>query len=170
MNDLQFYEELYALKTTLRRGWQRVGVEGRAESDAEHTFSMMLAALTIMAHADTGLDQLRVLKMIAYHEMGEIDVGDITPHDGVSAADKHQRELAAIERLAAQYRLPEMLALWQEFEEAQSPEAKFVKALDKYDAFRQAQVYEHRGLAPEGTADEFYRGASALIDFITGIC
>ena len=150
---MDFYDELVILKTIERSGWRRKKIDGRIESDAEHTFSMLLMAMKMMWKHELGLDQLKVLKMIAVHELGEIDVGDITPFDGISAEQKHAAERAAVQRIAEQYELPEAEKLWTEFEEAGTKEARFVKALDKYDAVKQAQNYERRGLAPAGTAD-----------------
>ena len=48
---MTFYEEIAKLKTTLRKGWlmRNVGEFARVESDAEHTFSMMMLALEIMS-------------------------------------------------------------------------------------------------------------------------
>lgn len=140
---MTFYEEIAKLKTTLRKGWlmRNVGEFARVESDAEHTFSMMMLALEIMSKEKTNLDQLKVLKMIAYHELGEIDFGDITPFDNVPKEEKHKKELACVERLASEYNMPEIKELWLEYEENSTPEAKFVKEIDKYDAVMQSKVY-----------------------------
>lgn len=163
---MDFYEELFKLKTLLRTGWLYRHVNGRVESDAEHVFSMLLVALRIMARKDMPLDQLKVVKMIAYHELGEIDVGDITPCDNVSREEKYEMELSAIRRIAAAYDMPEILSIWLEFEEGVSPEAQFVKALDKADAVEQARVYETHGLALKGLYDEFYTRSQAQTDYI----
>lgn len=37
--------------------------------------------------------------------------------------------------------MPEILTLWQEFEEGKTPEAQFVKEMDKLDAIMQSKIY-----------------------------
>lgn len=160
---MEFYDEIFKLKNVLRRGWRLRGVEGRAESDAEHTCGMVLLGLEMMSKNDLKLNKLKVLKMIVYHELGEIDVGDITPVDNVSKAEKFEREYVAIKRISDTYNMPEILDLWLEFEEAQTPEAKFVKELDKYEAVKQARVYEEQGLVKPGLYEEFYRTSKDLM-------
>lgn len=143
---MTFYEEIAKLKTFLRRGWLMRDVDKinggmRVESDGEHTYSMILLALEMMNKHDLKLDQLKVLKMIAYHELCEIDAGDITPFDNVTKEEKHRREHQCIKRLAKEYKMPEIETIWLEFEEENTPEAKFVKKIDHYDAVLQAKIY-----------------------------
>ena len=151
---MNFYNEICKLKQVLRRGWIIKNVPGRIESDAEHCFSMQMLALEIMAKNDLKLDQLKVLKMIAYHELGEIEVGDITIHDGVSIEDKYKMELAAIEKLSKQAKMPEIKELWLEYEENKTPEAQFVKLIDAYDAVLYSKIYKDNLDLPK-TFEEF---------------
>lgn len=144
-----FYDEISKLKETERRGWKRNGVQGRIESDAEHTFSMTMLALDIMSHNDFKLDKLKVLKMISYHELCEIDAGDVTPFDNVTSEEKFEKEYACIKRLSEEYNMPEIESLWLEFEECKTPEAIFVKHLDKFDAIQQAKVYSDKQNRPD---------------------
>ncbi|MEG1581953.1 MAG: HD domain-containing protein [Clostridia bacterium] len=146
---MTFYEEIYKLKTIIRKGWQERDVQGRVESDAEHTFSMALLGLEIMSKNKLKLDELKVLKMIIYHELCEIDVGDITPFDKVSKEDKFNKEHACIKRISKDFNMPEIENIWLEFEECLTSEAKFVKKLDKYDAVLQSQIYAESQNKPE---------------------
>jgi putative hydrolase of HD superfamily len=73
------------------------------------------------------------MKMALLHDLVEIDAGDVFIYGDLS--QQYEKELAALERLAGL--LPEPLttefkALWIEFEDAASPEARFVKALDRF--------------------------------------
>ena len=136
------YEEIYKLKDIVRRGWILAGVpKFRKESDAEHTFSMLILALELMAKNKLKLDELKVVKMIAYHELCEIDAGDITPYDDITVQERFEREYACIKRLAKTYNMPEIESIWFEFSEQKTPEAKFVKMIDKVDAIEQACAY-----------------------------
>ena len=87
MNE-KLYAEIFKLKNVIRNGWKIRDVQGRLESDAEHTFSMIMLSLEIIEKNKLDLDQLKVIKMIAYHELGEIDVGDITPFDNIPKQQK----------------------------------------------------------------------------------
>ena len=145
----KLFDEIFQLKNVLRRGWLQREVPNRTESDAEHCFSMIVLALEIMAKNDLKLDQLKVLKMIAYHELGEIDAGDITIVDNVDKSDKYKKELEGVKRISQEYEMPEILDLWLEFEENKTPEAEFVKRLDKFDCVLQSKVYSDLYDKPE---------------------
>lgn len=144
-----FYIEIAKMKQILRKGWILSKVPGRIESDAEHVFSMTMLALEIMAKNDTKLDQLKVLKMIAYHELGEIDFGDTTPADHIMPEFKHKKEEECLVRLSKTYNIPEMLEIWEEFEQAKTPEAQFVHILDKSDPVMQVHEYHKAYNLPE---------------------
>ena len=137
----RLFDEVFKMKNLLRRGWILKEVPNRTESDAEHCYSMTMLALELMAKNDLKLDQLKVLKMIAYHELGEIDAGDATIADNVSKEEKYKKEYEGTKRIAEQYDMPEILELWLEFEECKTPEAQFVKRLDKFDCVLQSKVY-----------------------------
>jgi len=151
---MTFFEEICKLKTTLRKGWiirtnNKANISNRIESDAEHTFSMIMLALEIMQKENLNLNQEKVLKMIAYHELGEIDAGDITPLDKVSKNDKYLKELNGIKRISQTYNMPEILEYWLEFEENKTPESIFVKKIDKLDAVMQSKIYANMFNDPE---------------------
>lgn len=145
----KLFDEIFKMKNLLRRGWVLREIPNRTESDAEHCFSMIMLALEIMSKNDLKLDQLKVLKMIAYHELGEIDAGDFTPVDHISKEDKYKLEFVGVKRIAEEYEMPEILELWKEFEECKTDEAQFVKKLDKYDAILQSKIYSEKYDRPE---------------------
>ncbi len=146
---MALFDEIFKMKNLLRRGWIIREIPNRTESDAEHCYSMIMLALEIMNKNDLNLDQLKVLKMIAYHELGEIDTGDITPVDNVDRKEKYQKELVGVTRISQEYEMPEILSLWLEFEENKTPEAQFVKKLDKFDCVLQSEIYSKEYNRPE---------------------
>lgn len=164
----RLFDEIFKMKNLLRRGWIIREIPNRTESDAEHCYSMIMLALEIMAKNDLKLDQYKVIKMIAYHELGEIDTGDITPVDKVDRKEKYQRELKGVTRIATQYEMPEILELWKEFEENKTPEAQFVKKLDKFDCVLQSKIYSEMYDRPElfeefkSNGKEFYEDMKKL--------
>lgn len=130
---------LLQLKELTRAGWVRVGVAG-PESVADHSFGVALLAALL---CPPGLDREKVLLMAILHDLAEVEVGDITPHDGVSHEEKHAREAAAIRALLAGW--PELLTLWEECDAKSTPEARFVKRLDRLDLGLTARRYAERG-------------------------
>lgn len=153
----KLYNEIYKLKQELRRGWLEINVHenNRVESDAEHIFSCCMLALEIMEKEKLNLDKLKVLKMILYHELGEIDYGDHTPQEKISKQEKHEKEKACIKRISKECKNPEILKLWLEFEERKTPEAIFAYEMDKLDAIVQSKVYAQKCNKPQ-VFEEFY--------------
>jgi 5'-deoxynucleotidase YfbR-like HD superfamily hydrolase len=129
------------LKQVVRAGWTRHDIPtGRVESVADHSFGVALLSLVL---CPPELDRTKVLELAILHDLAEVEVGDITPHDGVSATEKHQREATAAAKLMAG--LPESEALIERFGEAlrgSSPEARWVKAVDKLEMSLQSLNYE----------------------------
>jgi putative hydrolase of HD superfamily len=143
----------FGLKHTARAGWVRAGIDA-PESVAAHSWGMSLLAL---AACPPELDLARVLALCAVHDLPECEVGDITPHDGVSPEEKRSRERQAAARLFAAH--PRLWGLWEEYEQQRSPEARFVKALDKADMGAQAQVYaQQRGADTRPFVESALRG------------
>ncbi len=161
---LAAYFELSHLKQLYRQGWLRRGIPNqRCESVAEHSFSVAVLALWLGQAYYPHLDLNRVLRMALLHDIGEVYAGDIIPSDQTSDAEKHQQERASLEKVLG--KLPtcqEYLELWLEFERGESPEARFVRQVDRLEMGLQARVYQAQGFAG---MDEFIHSArQALVD------
>jgi len=92
-------------------------------------------ALILSEHASETVDTTRVIKTLLLHDIVEIDVGDFPIHGGTSREVQAELESAAAVRLFGMLPQPqgnELLGLWQEFELAQTADAKFAKALDRF--------------------------------------
>ena len=129
--------EALGLKHVVRAGWIRAGVK-QPESVAAHSWGMaMLATQLCPEH----LNLQRVLELCILHDVAEVIVGDITPHDGVTADEKHRLEVEAIEKMG-------IVAedIFAEYEQQETEESKFVRYLDKLDMALQAEIYEGQGL------------------------
>ncbi len=110
----------------------------RNESDAEHSWHFALAAYLLREYAADEVDINRVIKMALVHDMVEIYAGDTFAYDTAAAEDKRERENAAADKLFAM--LPseqgaELRALWEEFDDMQSPDALFATAIDRLQPF-----------------------------------
>ncbi|MBM4867321.1 HD domain-containing protein [Vibrio parahaemolyticus] len=125
--------ELDKLKSVLRRTRVK-SAEGRLENSGEHSWHVALMAVLMEEHANAPVDICRVMKMLLIHDVVEIDAGDTFVYDTAASKDQAEKEIKAAERLFGM--LPtdqgqELLALWQEFEAAQSDDAKYAKTLDR---------------------------------------
>ncbi len=157
---------LLQLKATPRTGWLDRGVpSAEAESVADH---VLMTALIGWLTADASLDRDRVLKLALVHDLAEAITGDpppyarqdVPPADDVEAvhdffsrrhirteqdkAAKSKEEAAAMATLRAM--MPddagdEIAALWREYEAQETPEARFVKDVDRFEAFLQSREY-----------------------------
>lgn len=140
-----FLQEAEKLKSVLRSAHTSTG---RTESTAEHTWRLCLMAMTF-GDALAGMDMLKILKMCIIHDLGEAIHGDIPAIEKGRHPDKSEQEKADLLHLTrsldAQHR-DAILALWQEYEDAASPEARAVKALDKLETILQ----HNQGINPPG--------------------
>ncbi|CAI8587231.1 unnamed protein product [Vicia faba] len=140
---IDFLSLCHRLKTTKRAGWLRKDVQD-PESIADHMYRMGLMAL--IAPDFPGIDRDKCVKMAVVHDIAEAIVGDITPADGVPKEEKSRREQEALDHmckvLGGGSRAKEVAELWTEYEANSSPEAKFVKDLDKVEMILQALEYE----------------------------
>lgn len=132
---LSFLREAERLKDVLRTAYTRTG---KQESTAEHTWRL---CLFILSFADQlpDLDLLKVIKMALLHDLGEAIHGD-TPAIAQQNFDKLEQERADLVTLMQS--LPrelqtEFLELWDEYNQAQTPEAQAVKAFDKLETILQ---------------------------------
>jgi len=155
MDDLKrILLEALKLKSLPRTGWLRAGIEN-PESVAAHSWGVAWLSLVL---CPPNLNRGRVLEMATIHDLAEVRVGDITPHDSVSRDDKHRMEDEAMDDLLeVMCHRDELKALWDEYEAGKSKEARFVKQMDKLDMALQAQEY--------GGLEEFIDSAlEVLID------
>jgi putative hydrolase of HD superfamily len=145
---IEAYFEFNHLKQLFRQGWLQRGVpHARCESVAEHTFAVAVLALFLADAHFPDLNAAKVLRMALLHDFGEIYAGDITPADGIDRGDKQRLEQQAVRQVL--HKLPRgaaYVALWEEYERGTSPEARFVRQIDRLEMALQASVYEHQAL------------------------
>ncbi|GAA95320.1 uncharacterized protein L969DRAFT_84939 [Mixia osmundae IAM 14324] len=141
---LQLFHTLERLKTQKRTGWVREQLE-RPESIADHMYRMAVLALL---SEDIQLDIAKCVLLAVVHDLAEAEAGDITPFDGISRDEKQNLEAKAMDHMlrellpADSHASKRIMALWQEYEDATTPEARFVKDLDRVEMALQAVEYE----------------------------
>ena len=106
---------------------------GRNENDAEHAWHMSIMAYLLREYANEEVDILRVILMCLIHDIVEIEAGDTYAYDEENLKTQKAREDAAKEKLFSL--LPpdqkeELIALFDEFEARETPEARFARAMD----------------------------------------
>ena len=128
---VDFILELEKLKSVTRK-IRPLGLD-RYESSAEHSWQIAMLASSLAPYAEPSVDLTRVIAMLLVHDIGEIDAGD-TFFFAEGAGDAKAKERAGVERIFAL--LPEaerarFLALWSEFDDGTSADARFAHAVDR---------------------------------------
>lgn len=130
---IEFIVEIDKLKHILRQS--TLISDRRRENDAEHSWHLGVMAMLLSEYVKEGnVDILKVMKMVLIHDLVEIDAGDTFAYDERGYEDKEERERQAAERifsLLPSDQTDEMWGLWQEFEEKQTPEARYAASLDR---------------------------------------
>ena len=106
---------------------------GRNENDAEHAWHMAIIAYLLREYANEEIDITKVMLMCLIHDIVEIEAGDTYAYDAENLKTQKVREDAAKEKLYSllpEDQKQELIALFDEFEEYQTPEAKFAHAMD----------------------------------------
>jgi putative hydrolase of HD superfamily len=139
---IQFLRDAERMKTVTRSAFTS---GGRRESVAEHSWRVSLMAM-LLAQEVPHVNSARVVHMCLIHDLGEAIGGDIPAPEqarrladgeagGKSAAER--RDLVALIGPLPQAIRDEITSLWDEYEAAESAEAKLAKAVDKLETILQ---------------------------------
>ncbi|MBE1527383.1 putative hydrolase of HD superfamily [Sphingopyxis sp. OAS728] len=133
---IAFLQAAEKLKDTLRSG---ITAQGRAESTAEHSWRLCLMAMLFDRELGE-FDRLKLLKLCVIHDLGEAISGDVPATQQVAGDGRARQERADLVSLCAP--LPrdlgeEIVALWDEYSTAASPEAVLAKGFDKLETMLQ---------------------------------
>ena len=153
---------------------------GRNENDAEHAWHMAIMAYLLREYANEEVDIAKVMLMCLIHDIVEIEAGDTYAYDAEGIKTQKAREDAAKEKLYSilpEDQKRELVALFDEFEAYETPEAKFAHTMDnmqpllrnningggdwKEQQVSAAQVYGRQARSREGSERLF-----AVIDQI----
>ena len=106
---------------------------GRRENDAEHAWHMAVMAYLLREYANEPVDIGRVMLMCLIHDIVEIEAGDTYAYDAESLKTQKAREDAAKEKIYSilpEDQKRELIALFDEFEDNETPEARYAHAMD----------------------------------------
>ncbi|MEI8633360.1 HD domain-containing protein [Vibrio sp. PP-XX7] len=176
---LDLVMELDRLKSVLRRTRVK-SAEGRLENTAEHSWHVALMAILLEEHANEPVDISKVVQMLLFHDIVEVDAGDTFIYDVQAAEQQEKLELQAAERLFGL--LPEdqgqqFLELWKEFEGGDTLEARFAKALDRLipvmlNYYNEGQSWKEHGIHKHQVLsmnERIGQGSSSLWDYALGM-
>lgn len=135
---IAFIHEIDKVKYILRK--TKLFNSDRNENDAEHSWHLAIMAIILAEHANEPVDVLKVVKMLLIHDLVEIDAGDIFLYDTNVSHTNTEAELKAAERifgLLPDEQAAKLIAVWEEFEAGETMEAKFARAMDRFEPLLQ---------------------------------
>jgi len=138
LKQVNFIKEIDKLKYIQRK--TKLFNSDRNENDAEHSWHLAMMTIVLAKHSDKPINVLKVLKMVLIHDIVEIDAGDTFIYDTVKNHTNTDEELIAAKRifgLLPKEQAEEFIAIWQEFEEGITDDAKFAKSMDKFEPLLQ---------------------------------
>jgi putative hydrolase of HD superfamily len=138
LKQIEFIKEVDKLKYILRK--TKLFGSDRNENDAEHSWHLALMSIVLAEHANFQMDLLKVIKMLLIHDIVEIDAGDTFIYDTQKSHDNTAEEREAAKRifgLLPEQQADEFIAVWEEFEEQQTNEAKFARTMDRLEPLLQ---------------------------------
>jgi putative hydrolase of HD superfamily len=157
---VKFLEIAGVLKRTPRTGWVDVGVY-QPESVADHTFR---TAVLCMLYADIeSLDPLKLLRMALIHDLPEAIIGDLMPSQKTAETkEKEENAMTHMLDLLPKTQRENYLAVWREYQEGKTREAKAVRQIEKIEMALQAKEYEKFGSANK-SLERFIKSAKNAI-------
>ena len=138
LKQVSFIKEIDKLKYIQRR--TKLFNSDRHENDAEHSWHLAMMTIVLAEHSDKPIDVMKVLKMVLIHDIVEIDAGDIFLYDTTKSHTNTDEELIAAKRifgLLPTEQAEDFIAIWNEFEEGITDEAKFAKSMDRFEPLLQ---------------------------------
>ena len=138
LKQVAFVKEIDKLKYIQRK--TKLFNSDRHENDAEHSWHLAMMTIVLAEHSDKPIDILKVLKMVLIHDIVEIDAGDTFIYDATKNHTNTDEELIAAKRIFGilpAEQAEEFMATWREFEEGVTDEAKFAKAMDRFEPLLQ---------------------------------
>lgn len=145
-NVIKYYVMCNKLKNVIRTGWKTWNVEReRVESVAEHIFGVQMLAIAMKSEYEYDIDIMKVVFMLAVHELGEIVIGDLTMFE-ISKEEKAKREKEAVHKiLCGLLDGKEIENLFKEFDSHSTKEAMFAYQCDKLECDLQSKLYDEEG-------------------------
>ena len=175
---LDFMLELDKMKNLYRQTY--VLHEDRKENDAEHSWHIAILAFLLAEYSNEPIDVTHVMKMVLLHDVIEIDAGDTYCYDTEGCKSKAEREEKAARRifgLLPDDQRDEFYALWREFEDSETADARFAAVLDRIQPLmlnytKGGISWQEHGIAKEQVLNrnkEYFSSSDKLADVIKSV-
>lgn len=145
-NVINYYVICNRLKSVIRTGWKDWNVQkARIESVAEHIFGVQMLALAMKSEYQYDVDIMKVIFMLAVHELGETIIGDLTQFQ-ISKEEKEKLEHEAVHKILGNLLDGKQIEeLFLEFDSHNTKEAMFAYQCDKLECDLQCKLYDEEG-------------------------
>ena len=142
-NVVRYYVICNKLKNVIRTGWKDWNVKKeRLESVAEHIYGTQMLALAMKSEYNYDIDILKVIYMLALHELEETVIGDLTLFQ-ISKEEKKKIGHNAINKILNNLiDKDKMTSIILEFDERKTKEALFAHYCDKLECDIQSKLYD----------------------------
>ncbi|WP_240671516.1 HD domain-containing protein [Gudongella oleilytica] len=180
IKDIEFIVELDRMKTILRQT-SLIG-EDKREDDAQHSWHIAVMTMVLSEYSNEEFDVNRAIKMLLIHDLVELYAGDTFCYDAAANLDKRDRELQAADRIFGMLGEEKggfFRSLWDEFEEMETPEARFAASMDRlqpmlnnyyngggtWRKFGVAQEDVFKRISPlKGTSDQLWQFVENMLE------
>lgn len=145
-NVVNYYVICNKLKNIIRTGWKDWNVKKeRLESVAEHIFGTQMLAIAMNSEYQYDIDIMKVIFMLAIHELGETIIGDLTQFQ-ISKDEKIKIEHDAVKEILSNLLEKKQIEeLFLEFDSHKTKEAMFAYQCDKLECDLQSKLYDEEG-------------------------
>lgn len=142
-NVINFYVVCNRLKNVIRKGWKDWNVKReRLESVAEHVYGVQMLAIAMKSEYEYDVDIMKVIFMLAIHELGEAIIDDLTQFE-ISKEEKQKIEHEAVNKILNGLLDGQKIEkLFLEFDEKKTKEAFFAYMCDKLECDLQCKLYD----------------------------
>lgn len=140
---INYYVLCNKLKNVIRTGWKDWNVQReRIESVAEHIFGVQMLAIAMKSEYNYDIDILKVIMMIAIHELWETVIWDLTEFQ-ISREEKEKIEHEAVHNILKDLVDGEEIEkIFLEFDGHKTKEANFAYQCDKLECDLQCKLYD----------------------------
>lgn len=161
---INYYVLCNKLKTVIRTGWKDWNVSAdRMESIAEHIYGVQMLALAMKSEYQYDIDIMKVIYMLAVHELGETIIGDLTQFQ-ISKEEKELIEHEAVHKiLDTLIDGKEIEKLFLEFDSHKTKEAMFAYQCDKLECDLQSKIYDQQGYVDLNNQENNKTASNALV-------
>ena len=146
MRQLNHYVLCNKLKNVIRTGWKDWNVQKeRVESIAEHVFGVQMLAIAMKSEYQYDINIMKVIYMLAIHELGESVIGDLTQFQ-ITKQEKEKIEHEAVHKILSKLLDGDQIEeLFLEFDSHRTKEAMFAYQCDKLECDLQCKLYDEEG-------------------------